>query len=50
LIHVRDNYYFIPSFVKFQYPKGLSEKQTVPIHRPEPEDTFITTPITGDDL
>lgn len=31
-------------------PHGKSEKQTVPIKRPEKEDTFITTPITADDL
>ena len=26
LIHIRDNYYFMPKFVKFQYPKGLNPK------------------------
>ena len=31
-------------------PKPLHEKQKVPIHRPEQADTFITTPITADDL
>jgi len=31
-------------------PKPLGEKQSVPVHRPEPEENFITTPITPDDL
>ncbi len=31
-------------------PKPLGEKQNVPVHRPEPEYNFITTPITSDDL
>jgi len=31
-------------------PKPLGEKQSVPIHRPEQEDVFITTPVTPDDL
>ena len=31
-------------------PKPLGEKQNVPVHRPEPEYNFITTPITPDDL
>lgn len=34
----------------FTDPKPLNEPQRVPIHRPEQEDVFITTPITGDDL
>jgi len=39
-----------PKHPHFTPPKPLHEKQKVPIHRPEPEDNFITTPITGDDL
>jgi len=35
---------------QYTAPKGLHEKQTVPIHRPEKTDTFIETDITGDDL
>ena len=33
-------------------PKPLGEKQSVPVHRPEPDEVFIdpTDPITGDDL
>lgn len=33
-------------------PKPLGEKQSVPVHRPEPEETFIDpeNPITADDL
>jgi len=31
-------------------PKPLGEKQSVPIHRPEQDDVFITTPVTPDDL
>jgi len=33
-------------------PKPLGEKQSVPVHRPEPEETFIdpADPITQDDL
>ena len=51
-----DNYFVCadtcwePKHEHYAPPKGLSEKQNVPIHRPEPEDNFITTPITGDDL
>jgi len=33
-------------------PKPLGEKQSVPVHRPEPEETYIdpADPITQDDL
>ena len=39
-----------PKHPQFSPPKPLNEKQKVTPHRPEPEDTFITTAITGDDL
>ncbi len=39
-----------PKHPQFTPPKPLHEKQTVPVHRPEPDYNFITTPITGDDL
>ena len=41
---------YSPKHPQFQPPKPLHEKQTVEINRPEKEDKFITTPITGDDL
>jgi hypothetical protein len=39
-----------PKHEMFSPPKPLNEKQKVSPHRPESEDAFITTPITGDDL
>ena len=39
-----------PKHPQYTEPKSLHEKQKVPIHRPEPEDNFIETDITGDDL
>ena len=39
-----------PKHEQYKPPKPRHEKQKVPIHRPEPTDNFIVTPITGDDL
>lgn len=39
-----------PKHPQYTPPKGLGEKQSVPVHRNGGEDIFITTPITGDDL
>ena len=35
---------------QYNDPKPLGEKQKVPVYRPEPDENFITTPITADDL
>ena len=43
-------YCWSPKHPQLQPPKPLHEKQRVEINRPEKEDVFITTPITGDDL
>lgn len=32
------------------FVRGVPDKQTVPIARPEAEDVFITTPVTAEDL
>jgi len=29
LIFLRDNYYFVPKFIKYQYPNGLNEKRLI---------------------
>ena len=39
-----------PKHEQYVEPTGKHEKQTVKPHRPEQEDNFIETPITGDDL
>ena len=43
---------FEPKHPQYTPPKPLGEKQTVPIHRPEQTDIFIsdTGPVTADDL
>lgn len=35
---------------QFTDPKPLHERQTVPVKRPEKEDNFLDSPVTGDDL
>lgn len=39
-----------PKHPHFTPPKPLGEIQSVPVHRPEKEYNFISTPITQDDL
>lgn len=41
-----------PKHPQYTDPKPLGEKQSVPVHRPEPDENFIdpADPITGEDL